>query len=378
VRGKARGMGTSRGIARIVVAGATVAAVVRVFDELRRVRRLATAQTSLAGELDLGRIARELAAAAHALVRADAVEVVAERADGELHTSARTGHRCGTPTTLRNGTDIIHVYRHRHLNRGEVADLESLLAAAAQAGRSARLYELTETLRAEAIERERERELLSERLLGTEEEERRRLAIALHDGPQQSTVGVALMLDAAVDAQRAGDLDEAERILLATRDRAREIVQNLRGLGFMLEPITLRDQGFCAAFSELAAGVGDWHELTIEVDAAAIDELEPVVQVHLYRIAQEALANAVKHARATTVRAEARRHADGSLTLCISDDGCGSEPEQLDRRGLHRGMDAMRERAFGAGGELVVASIAGQGTRVEVVLRTPTIAQQAA
>ena len=377
MRGKARGNGTVSGIARIIAAGATAAAAVRVVDELRRVRRLAAAQTSLAGELDLGRIARELAAAAHALVHADAVEVLAERADGEQHMSARTGPGGGTPTTLRNGTDILHVYRRRHLNRGETADLESLLAAAAQAGRSARLYELTETLRAEAIEREHERELLSARLLGTEEEERRRLAIALHDGPQQSTVGVALMLDAVVDAQRAGDLDEAERILLATRDRAREIVQNLRGLGFMLEPITLRDQGFCAAFSELAHGVGDWHELAIEIDAAAVDDLETGVQVHLYRIAQEALANAVKHARATTVRAHAERHADGSLTLCISDNGCGSEPEQLDRRGLHRGMDAMRERAFGAGGELVVASIPGQGTRVEVVLPAPGLAQAA-
>jgi signal transduction histidine kinase len=373
-----RGIARVTGIAALTVAGAAALAVARVCGELRRVRRLVAAQASLAGELDLDRIARELAEAARALVRADAVEVIAEQADGELSTRARSGRGTSTATTLRNGTDRVCVHRRRPLNGRETADLEALLAAASQAGRSARLYELTESLRAEAIDRERERALLSTRLLGTEEEERRRLALALHDGPQQATAGVALMLDAAAEAQRAGDIDEAERIVLSARDRAREIVSSLRGLGFMLEPITLRDNGFCAAFSELAAGVADWHGLTIETDAAPIDALAEDVQVHLYRIAQEALANAVKHAAATTVRVHAGLRANGALAFSISDDGCGAESEQLDLRGLHRGMDAMRERAFGAGGELVVTSRPGQGTCVEVVLPATSSAQQAA
>jgi len=371
-------MARFKGMFTLVIAGAATTAVARVCDELRRVRRLASAQASLAGELDLDRIALGLADAARTLVRADAVEVIAERADGQLSTRAQSGESDSTPTTLRNGSDLVRLRRRRHLRGREIADLETLLAAASQASRSARLYELTETLRSEAVTRERDHVALSARLFVTEELERRRLALALHDGPQQTMAGVALMLDAASKAQRAGEFDEAERIMLGALEQAREIVRSLRGLGFALEPLTLRDHGFCAAFGELADRTGERHRISVEVDCAAIDALGVGVQVHLYRIAQEALANAVKHADATTVRVDAQRRGDGSVVLRISDDGRGALPEQFDRRGHHRGMESMRERASGAGGELTVDSSPGQGTRIEVVVSAPRLTQHAA
>src|SRR6185437_15178098 len=98
------------------------------------------------------------------------------------------------------------------------------------------------------------------------------------------------------------------------------------------------------------------------------DELERPIQVCLYRIAQEALANTVKHAGAARVSVTAHRRRDGSVEFAIADDGKGTSPEELDRRGHHQGVDAMRERASGIGATLRFEGTPGGGTTVRVVV----------
>ena len=106
-------------------------------------------------------------------------------------------------------------------------------------------------------------------------------------------------------------------------DRTRGIVRDLRRLTFALEPITLRDHGFSAAFGELAGQTADAHRIDVAVDAEIVDDLERPIQVCLYRIAQEALANTVKHAGASHVSVRAHRRRDGSVEFAIADDGSG-------------------------------------------------------
>jgi signal transduction histidine kinase len=239
---------------------------------------------------------------------------------------------------------------------------------AARASQNARLFALAETLRDEAEERQRERTRLSDRLIDAEEGERRRLALALHDGPQQTISGIALMLDAACAALDAGDDQEARRILALALQRNRATVRSLRELQFALEPITLRDHGFTAAFAELAAQAEQDHGLVVTLDGATVDALPDELQVGLFRIAREALANAVKHAGASRIAVRAAALPGGGVELAVEDDGRGARPEELSRGGLHRGVDAMRERAAGIGAELTFEATPGSGTTVCVRL----------
>ena len=149
----------------------------------------------------------------------------------------------------------------------ERAQLRVFAAAAVRTAHNARLFTLAETLRIEAELRERERGRLSDRLLRVEEGERRRLALALHDGPQQSIAGIGLIVQAAHDAIEAGEVAQGLSSLNRALEHCRGVVRSLRTLTFALEPITLRDHGFTAAFCELAGQLSESHKVEIVVDA---------------------------------------------------------------------------------------------------------------
>ena len=104
-----------------------------------------------------------------------------------------------------------------------------------------------------------------DRLIEAERDERRRLALFLHDGPVQSLAGIALMLDAVANAIEAGRLDEATRVLATARGRHRDTIRSLRDLSFNLEPVVLRDQGFAAAVHALAERLALSNELQINI-----------------------------------------------------------------------------------------------------------------
>src|SRR5881227_1804895 len=92
-----------------------------------------------------------------------------------------------------------------------------------------------------------DRARLQDRLLAAEQDERRRIALFLHDGPVQNLAGIALMLDAV-----SASLEDAARVLQTAAERQRLTIRELRDLSFALEPVVLRDQGFGAAIRELA------------------------------------------------------------------------------------------------------------------------------
>ena len=250
----------------------------------------------------------------------------------------------------------------------ERAQLRVFAAAAVRTAHNARLFTLAETLRVEAELRERERGRLSDRLLRVEEGERRRLALALHDGPQQSIAGIGLIVQAAHDTIQAGEVEEGLGSLQRALEHCRGVVGSLRTLTFALEPITLRDHGFTAAFCELAGQLSESHKVKIEVDASAIDALDRQAQVSLYRIAQEATTNAVKHAGGSRVDVTARTLEKGGIELMIADDGRGASEDELMRGGMHRGVDAMRERAWGVGGTMTFEETNGGGCTVRVIV----------
>jgi signal transduction histidine kinase len=215
-----------------------------------------------------------------------------------------------------------------------------------------------ERRRGERRREERERIRLFEQLIAAEQDERRRLALFLHDGAVQSLSGIALMLDAVGHAIGEGRYDSASQILSSALERQRETIQSLRDLSFNLEPVVLRDLGFVAAVRALADRLAVDDALDVEVDVAVGEELAERAQVALYQLIREALSQAVGRSP-TTVTVRVAKLEEGGLLLTVADDG------RIERR---RGSaEAFEERARPLSGRVEIEP-SDRGTTVTVLL----------
>lgn len=219
-------------------------------------------------------------------------------------------------------------------------------------------------LRIKLDEKELARQLLLEYLVNAQEEERSRLARELHDGAGQMLTSLLVRIKAL---EKKGDPEAIRAGLSAMLDVAAQTLEQVRDLSYRLRPASLEEFGLAVTIETLV------HDMTQESGLrgacnTTIDDrvLPPELQVTLYRIAQEALTNVVRHARAAHVNV-ALAASDGGVHLCIEDDGCGFSPYQLAQSGRrHMGLISMQERAEIVGGTLSVTSAPSQGTRVEV------------
>jgi signal transduction histidine kinase len=198
-----------------------------------------------------------------------------------------------------------------------------------------------------------------DRLIAAEQDERRRIALFLHDGPVQNLAGIALMLDAALHSITTGKLDDAKNVLSSALDRQRATIRELRDLSFALEPVVLRDQGFAPALQELADQVGTANQIRIDLDIAAAEEIGEAAQVATYTIIRELLDQAIRRGPPTTVKVSMRATGDGGLETCVADD---AEPER--RR---RSFEAIEERVKQLHGKIDV-DVDDEGTSVVVTL----------
>jgi signal transduction histidine kinase len=246
----------------------------------------------------------------------------------------------------------LRLTRNRPFDRDDVARATVLADFAARAAENARLL-------VEAKVRESERARLSDQLVTAEQDERRRLALFLHDGPVQSMSGIGLMLDAAIGSIEANRLDDARRVLASALERHRETIRSLRDLSFNIEPVVLRDRGFAAAVDAFAEQVGLSSQVQIDLDLDAAGDLAEKAQVGLYQIIREAVSQAIRRGPPTriTIRVE---QLDGEIATEISDDGAG------ERR--RRSFEAIEERARTLNGHMTVGAGANGGTAVRVVL----------
>ncbi|HEY3542811.1 MAG TPA: histidine kinase [Gaiellaceae bacterium] len=186
----------------------------------------------------------------------------------------------------------------------------------------------------------------TEQVLAAEQDERRRIALFLHDGPVQSLAGVALLLDAATDFVRRGENERATEILETALSRTRTTIGELRDLSFNLEPVVLRDHGFSSAVAALAQDKGIEHGIQVNVDVAAAESLGERAQAALYQIVREALEGAIRRGPPKTFTVAITRTADDSLDVTIHDDA----PSERRRRSI----EVLEERARTLGGALTV------------------------
>jgi signal transduction histidine kinase len=186
----------------------------------------------------------------------------------------------------------------------------------------------------------------TEQVLAAEQDERRRIALFLHDGPVQSLAGVALLLDAATDFVRRGENERATEILETALSRTRTTIGELRDLSFNLEPVVLRDHGFSSAVAALAQDKGIEHGIQVNVDVVAAESLGERAQAALYQIVREALEGAIRRGPPKTFTVAIARTADDSLDVTIHDDA----PSERRRRSI----EVLEERARTLGAALTV------------------------
>ena len=198
-----------------------------------------------------------------------------------------------------------------------------------------------------------------DRLIAAEQDERRRIALFLHDGPVQILAGIALMLDATLHSIETGKLEDAKKVLSKALDRQRTTIRELRDLSFALEPVVLRDQGFAAALHALAEQIGAANRLRIDLNVAESDQLGETAQVALYTIIRELLEQAVRRGPPNRMSVTMTANLDGGIETRVSDD---AEPER--RR---RSFEAIEERVTQLHGTIDM-TVEQERTTVTVVL----------
>ncbi len=203
-------------------------------------------------------------------------------------------------------------------------------------------------------------------------EERQRLARDLHDAVSQSLFSASLIAEALPEVWEV-DEDQGRQLLGKLRQLSRGALAEMRALLMELRPAALAEAGIRDLLRQLGQAVSGREGIPVEVEVEEICNLSPGVRIALYRIAQEALNNVVKHADASQVevRLGCLRPGGGSnpgagAQLLIRDDGRGFDTEsEVSQERL--GLWIMRERAASIGARLEIDSQPGKGTLVSVV-----------
>ncbi|MEZ0538228.1 ATP-binding protein [Fibrella arboris] len=203
-------------------------------------------------------------------------------------------------------------------------------------------------------------------LVQGQEDERRRLSRDLHDGIGQMLTGLKLLVENIRSAQLLPENEQ--RTYASLKGLVVKIIQETRHVSNNLMPPVLSDFGLEPALRYVAEQSVQQSGLTIRVLSQGADtRLEQSIEIGLYRIAQEALTNAIKHSEATDVEIELRIR-ENRLLLAVSDNGRGVGPSQGDAVVNGQGLHNMRQRARLMDGVFRLLSQPGQGTRIVVTI----------
>jgi signal transduction histidine kinase len=246
------------------------------------------------------------------------------------------------PLTAYGATVGVLRWRRRPLRESDRALLADL---AAQLGSVVHADGLLASVRA-----------AQERLVLAREEERRRLRRDLHDGLGPALAALTLQVDTVRNQASGSPLDDA---LLGLRGGIQDTVLDVRRIVEGLRPAALDDLGLVEAVRQLAVHAGP----SVSLAAGDLPRLPAAVELAAYRIVQEALANAARHARASGVRVGLTLGV-GSLVVTVADDGTGVVVPRADGVGL----GSMRERAEEIGGSFALTAVPGRGTTVTATL----------
>jgi signal transduction histidine kinase len=218
-------------------------------------------------------------------------------------------------------------------------------------------------------DRDEDRTRLLKRTNAAIEAERNRIARDLHDGPVQGVSAASLSLEAVLLMLRGGDPERATDTLIKVRNQLSEEADNLRRLMGNLRPPLLEERGLVPALQETLARFGRESDVETNFRSRSLVEVPADLETLAYRLVQEALTNASKHASAGEVSVAVDAVA-GQLRVEVTDDGVGFDPNQARDflRAGKVGLASMRERIELANGTFMVRSSAKSGTTIVATL----------
>jgi signal transduction histidine kinase len=193
-------------------------------------------------------------------------------------------------------------------------------------------------------------------------EERTRLARDLHDSVVQKLFGLVLVAQSAATLLEREPAEAREHVR-RLQGQAQDAIQELRSLIFQLRPAAVESEGLAAALAKHVQVLRRVHDQQIALRTSGEPRIRPEVDGEVFRIAQEALHNAIRHAAADQLEVTLDEE-DRRLLLTVRDDGVGFDPQAALHRSRRLGLTSMEERARGLGGSLRIDSEPGSGTTI--------------
>jgi two-component system sensor histidine kinase UhpB len=216
--------------------------------------------------------------------------------------------------------------------------------------------------------RNRQLRALSEQVINAQEEERKRIALSLHDDTGQALSMLIINLE-RLENRLPDDQLELQKKLAASRQLATHALQELRKIVRDLRPTILDNLGLVPAIRWYARSNLEEAGIRVEIDATEDGASLPhQITSALFRITQEAINNIIRHSQAKSV-VIVFKQGENAVDLSVHDDGCGFNTDQLNGQPLHKqqwGLVGIKERAELIGGEVSITSAPGRGTHVQV------------
>lgn len=202
------------------------------------------------------------------------------------------------------------------------------------------------------------------KIIEAQEEERRRISREIHDGPAQMLANILLRVDIVERTFTERDREEALKEMQGMRSMVRQSLQEVRRIIYNLRPMTLDDLGLVPTIRKYLANVEDYQDISIDLsEHGGIERLSSKYEVAIFRLIQEAVQNAVKHAVANHIQVNLSIDTK-QVAVSIRDDGIGFDKSE--KKANSFGLLGMRERVEMLDGEFVINTKVGQGTTVYI------------
>lgn len=223
----------------------------------------------------------------------------------------------------------------------------------------------------EMIEEAKEKQEFGLKIIEAQEEERRKISREIHDGPAQMLANILLRSELIDLAFREGSVENALKEIQSVRETIRMSLYEVRRIIFDLRPMVLDDLGLIPTLKKYVSTISEYHDIKIEfIPVSKEKRLHPKFEVAFFRLVQESVQNAIKHAKATliTVKLELGK---SRLSLIVKDNGQGFDPDEFKDKSF--GLIGMRERVEMLDGKMKIESDMGRGTSIFITVPTNSI-----
>lgn len=223
----------------------------------------------------------------------------------------------------------------------------------------------------EMLEEAKEKQGFGLKIIGAQEEERRKISREIHDGPAQMLANILLRSELVDRSFREGSIESALEEIRSIREMIRTSLHEVRRIIYDLRPMALDDLGLVPTIKKYTDQTADYNNIPIEfISLGKQERLQPKYEVALFRLMQEALQNAVNHAEASLIKVKLEI-GKKNIILVIEDDGIGFDLTIKNENSF--GLIGMKERVEMLEGTMTIKTSKGNGTKVFIKIPSNTL-----